>query len=149
VGAGEAKDKMISLTKKIRFCAAHWLNSPELSPEENKRIYGKDNNPDRHGHNYELEVTVEGEVNPKTGLVMNLVDLKKILIDEIYDKVDHRDLTSDVDFLQDVLPSSENLVIVFWSRIQNSLPGHVRLAKVRLYETDTGWVTYVGPSSGE
>ena len=135
---------MIYLTKKIRFSAAHWLNSPHLTPEENKSIYGKDNNPDRHGHNYELEVTVKGEVNPKTGLVMNLVELKKILVDEIYVKVDHKDLTQDVDFLKEILPTSENLACVFWKRIESRLPSHVLLDTVKLFETDTGWVTYTG-----
>jgi len=135
---------MISITKAIKFSAAHWLNSPHLSPEENKKIYGKDNNPDRHGHNYVLEVTVSGGIDPKTGIVMNLVDLKKILIEEIYNQVDHRDLTTDVEFLKDVIPTSENLTVVFWDRIEKKIPANATLKTVRLYETDSGWVTYEG-----
>jgi len=135
---------MISITKKIRFSAAHWLNNPELTAEENSKLFGKDNNPDRHGHNYVLEVTVKGKQDPASGMVMNLIDLKKILIEEIYNKVDHRDLTVDVDFLKDINPTSENLTLVFWDIIEKKLPSGVRLDAVRIYETDTGWVTYEG-----
>ena len=133
---------MITITRSIKFSAAHWLNSPHLTPEENKKFYRKDNNPDRHGHNYVVEASVTGELDPKTGMVMNLVDLKKILIEEIYDKVDHRDLTTDVDFLKDIIPTSENLAIAFWNRIEKKLPQNISLDSVRVYETDSGWVTY-------
>lgn len=135
---------MITITKSIKFSAAHWLNSPDLSPEENKRIYGKDNNPDRHGHNYTVEATVKGKVDPKTGMVMNLNDLKKIMMEEIYEKVDHRDLTTDVDFLKNIVPTSENLAMAFWRQIEKKLPKNVALDNVKVYETETGWVTYTG-----
>ncbi len=135
---------MIYITKSIKFSAAHWLSSPHLTPEENKRVYGKDYNPDRHGHNYVLEVTVKGEPDPKTGMVMNLVELKRVLIDEIFNKVDHRDLTADVEFLKGIIPTSENLSVTFWKLIEKRLPSHVTLDSVRLFETDSGWVTYKG-----
>jgi 6-pyruvoyltetrahydropterin/6-carboxytetrahydropterin synthase len=135
---------MISITKSIKFSAAHWLNSPHLTPEENQQTYGKDNNPDRHGHNYVLEATVTGKVNPQTGIVMNLVELKQILMEEVYDKVDHRDLSADVPMLDGVIPTSENLTLVFWEKIKARLPENTALENVRLYETDSGWVTYSG-----
>ena len=138
---------MIYITKAIKFSAAHWLSSPHLSPEENKRVYGKDHNPDRHGHNYVLEVTVKGKPDPRTGMVMNLVELKKILMEEIYNKVDHRDLTADVDFLNNIIPTSENLAVTFWSLIGKKLPQNVELDTVRLFETDSGWVTFRGTES--
>ena len=135
---------MIYITKTIKFSSAHWLSSPHLSPEENKKTYGKDYNPDRHGHNYILEVTVKGEPDPRTGMVMNLVDLKKIMVEEIFNKVDHRDLTTDVEFLKDVIPTSENLSVKFWELIEKRLPSNVVLDSVRLFETDSGWVTFRG-----
>jgi 6-pyruvoyltetrahydropterin/6-carboxytetrahydropterin synthase len=134
---------MIAVTKKIEFSAAHWLSSPRLSPEENRRVYGKDHNPDRHGHNYVLEVTVKGEPDPRTGLLMNFRDLKKLLMEEVYDKADHRDL-SGADFLKGAVPTAENLAVAFWGCLARKLPPGVALDTVRLYETETGWVTYRG-----
>lgn len=132
---------MITITKAINFSAAHWLNNPALSPEENRKIFGPDNDPARHGHNYRLEVTVAGEIDPHTQMVMNLIDLKQLLMTEIYDAVDHKDLTEDVDFLKGIIPTAENLVTVFWKRIEPKLPRGVKLEQIRLYETATGWVT--------
>ena len=85
-----------------------------------------------------------GDVNPKTGIVMNLVELKQILMEEVYEKVDHRDLSSDVPMLGGIIPTSENLTVVFWEKIKKRLPENAALESVRLYETDSGWVTYAG-----
>lgn len=136
----------VQLTRKAVFSAAHRLYSPHLSEEENQDIYRKCGNPHGHGHTYRLEVTIEGEIDPRTGMLMNLEDLDQVIETEIISKVDHQHLNYDVPFLHDVIPTIENLVVVFWSLLESKFPPGA-LRKVVLWETDKSYVTYFGPSS--
>lgn len=136
----------VQITRRAHFCAAHRLHSPHFSDEENRRIYGKCNNPFGHGHNYWMDVTVEGEVDPKTGMVINLFDLKDIIEREIVEPVDHHNLNEDVEMMNGIIPTIENMVVRFWEVLSNALPQHVRLVRLHIQETDKNSVTYFGPS---
>lgn len=134
---------MLYITKTVTFSASHRLFNPEFSDEENERIFDKCNNFYGHGHNYKLEVTVAGELNPQTGYIIDLKILKKILQDEIISKVDHKHLNHDVDFLKGIIPTVENLTIVFWKLLENKFPNG-KLHLIRLYETENSFVEYFG-----
>jgi 6-pyruvoyltetrahydropterin/6-carboxytetrahydropterin synthase len=134
---------MIYVTKKIEFSAAHRLFNPELTDKLNDEIFDKCNNYNGHGHNYLLEITVAGNPNPKTGYVIDLKKLKKIIINEIISKVDHKHLNYDVDFLRGIIPSAENLVVSFWKILENKIT-EGNLYKIRLYETQNSYVEYFG-----
>lgn len=134
---------MLYITKILQFSATHRLYNPELSDAENFILYDKCSNLHGHGHNYKLEVTVAGEADPIAGYVMDLKKLKKIITDVVIDKVDHKNLNMDVDFLKGIIPTCENLCIVFWNELASQLPS-VKLYKIRLYETDTSFVEYFG-----
>lgn len=134
---------MIYVTRKVEFCASHRLNNPELSDSENRRIFGICNNPNGHGHNYVLEVTVAGEIDPKTGMVINLTHLKALVDKEIVKKVDHKNLNHDAPFLKGVIPTAENLAIRFWEVLAPKIkPGG--LHEVKLYESEKNFVVYRG-----
>ncbi len=134
---------IVSITRLLRFNAAHRVFNPALSDEENNRLFGKCNNPNWHGHNYTLEVTVEGEVEPKTGFVVNLADVKKVVEREIVDVVDHKNLNLDVPFMAGTIPSTENLVLACW-RLLAPKVAPARLAKLKLWETENHYVEYDG-----
>lgn len=134
---------MVYLTRKVNFSAAHRLFNPDFTDEENERIYDKCNNPNWHGHNYTLEVTIKGEINPRTGYVTDLKNLKKIINDEIINKVDHKNLNLDVDFLQGVIPTLENLVVAFWNILKPKII-EGELFKIKLYETENNFIEYFG-----
>ena len=136
----------VELTRRTHFAAAHRLHSPHLTDEENCRIYGACNNPHGHGHNYYLEVTIEGEPDPKTGMIINLTELDSLIDRELIDRVDHHHFNYDVPFTQDVIPTVENLVVVFWNILASRLPG-VKLKRIRLWESDNNSAAYSGPSS--
>jgi 6-pyruvoyltetrahydropterin/6-carboxytetrahydropterin synthase len=131
------------VTRRVHFSAGHRLHNPDLSDDENRETYGLCNNPTGHGHNYDLEVTVEGEVNPETGYVMDLKRLKLLLEREVLADVDHANLNLDVDWLSGVIPTTENLAVAIWGRLEGGLPG-VTLVAVRLWETDRNSVEYRG-----
>jgi 6-pyruvoyltetrahydropterin/6-carboxytetrahydropterin synthase len=125
---------MVYLTRKIEFSASHHYHNPAMSPEENKRVFGKCNNPHGHGHNYTLEVTVAGEPDPTTGMVLDLKELKEILEREITQRMDHRHLNYEVPELTGQIPTCENISRVIWNLLEPKITqGH--LHKVRLYET--------------
>ena len=125
---------MVYLTRKLEFSASHLYHNPALSAEENKRIFGKCNNPHGHGHNYTLEVTVAGEPDPITGMVLDLKELKEILEREITQRMDHRFLNYEVAELKGQIPTCENIARVIWKLLEPKISkGH--LHKVRLYET--------------
>lgn len=134
---------IVSITRLVRFNAAHRVYNPSLSDEENQRLFGKCNNPNWHGHNYTLEVTVEGEVETKTGFVVNLADIKKIVEREIVDVIDHKNLNLDVPFMSGTIPSTENLVLACW-RILAPAVAPARLSKLKLWETENQYVEYDG-----
>jgi len=104
----------VTVTRRLRFNAAHRVHNPELSDAENSRLFGKCNNPNWHGHNYTLDVSVEGDIDPKTGYVYDLSQLKKIVEREIIDIVDHKNFNLDVPFMKGVIPTSENIITAFW-----------------------------------
>ena len=131
---GEKIRDMVYLTRKIEFSASHVYHSPALSEEENRRIFGKCNNPHGHGHNYTLEVTVEGEPDPVTGMVLDLKELKVILEREITERMDHRFLNYEVAELKGQIPTCENIARVIWKLLEPKIT-QGRLHKVRLYES--------------
>ncbi|TAK56914.1 MAG: 6-carboxytetrahydropterin synthase [Bacteroidetes bacterium] len=134
---------MVLLTRKEHFCASHRLYNPKFSDGQNLRIYGKCAYPNGHGHNYELDVTVAGEVDPETGMILDLKELSDIIKKEITDKVDHKHLNMDIDFLRDVIPTAENLAIVFWNILAPKIPKG-KLYSLRVYETPTNYAEYRG-----
>ncbi|HEX6884255.1 MAG TPA: 6-carboxytetrahydropterin synthase [Planctomycetota bacterium] len=138
---------IVSITRREEFSAAHRLHSPALSDEENRRLYGVCNNPNGHGHNYELEVTVRGEVPGTTGMVMNLTDLMRILRERILPQVDHKHLNHDVPFLEGIIPTAENVAVALWREIEPELRSFAgcRLHRVRLFESRNSYVDYLGP----
>jgi len=134
---------VLYLTKRVRFSASHRLHSPELSDEENRRVYGLCNNPNGHGHNYTLDVTLAGPADPRTGMIMDLKKIGDLVEAMIVKDVDHRHLNLDVPFLAGVIPTVENLARVFWKRLQPAFPLG-SLHEIRLAETDSSWVVYRG-----
>ena len=127
-------DLKIELGLRYRFAASHRLHTPQLSEEENCRVFGKCNNPHGHGHNYTLEVTVAGEPDPITGMVLDLKDLKAILEREIMGRMDHRFLNYEVPELKGQIPTCENIARTIWKLLEPKItPG--RLHKIRLYES--------------
>lgn len=136
---------MIYITRKEHFNAAHKLHNPNWSEEQNNEVFGKCANPNWHGHNYNLFVTVKGNVNPDTGYSVNLKDLSAIIRTYITDKLDHKNLNLDVPFLKGLMPSTENVAIAIWKEL---LP-HVnaldcKLHSIKLYETENNFVEYFG-----
>jgi len=132
------------ISRKVEFCASHRLHSPAFSDEENAKLYGRCNNPNGHGHNYVLEVTVSGPIEAKTGMVMDLKALKDLLDREIINRVDHKNLNVDVDFMRGVIPTAENILVLFWDLVQDKLPTGCRLYEMRLWETDNNLAIYRG-----
>lgn len=135
----------VRVTRRAHFSSAHRLFRADWSEERNTEVFGDCSNPNWHGHNYELEVTVEGPVDPITGFVMNLKDLRDALQVRVVDDVDHRNLNTEVSWLRGVNPSTENLAVAIWDRIADALPSGVRLARVALRETPNNSVEYLGP----
>ncbi|MBI5809088.1 MAG: 6-carboxytetrahydropterin synthase [Ignavibacteriales bacterium] len=134
---------MIFVTRREVFSASHRLYNPNLTDEENEAIFDKCNNFNGHGHNYVLEVVVAGEVNPKTGYVIDLKKLKSIIIENIIKKVDHKNLNLDVDFLKDKIPTAENIAIGIWEQLENKIT-EGKLYSVKIYETENNYVEYKG-----
>jgi 6-pyruvoyltetrahydropterin/6-carboxytetrahydropterin synthase len=134
---------MIYVTRRAEFSASHYYHNPALSPEENLRIFGKCNNPHGHGHNYTLEVTVAGELDPKTGMVLDLKDLKKLVESEVMEAMDHRFLNKEVPVFSSTLPTTENIAVEIWSRLAPKLRNG-KLHRIRLYETPDLYVDYFG-----
>jgi len=139
----------VEITRREEFSASHRLHSPELSDEENRVLYGPCNNRNGHGHNYELEVTVRGGIPSRTGMVMNLTDLMRILREEILPEVDHKHLNHDVPFLEGGIPTAENIAVALWDRIEPKIERFegCRLHRIRLYESRNSFVDYLGSSS--
>ncbi|CEG71928.1 hypothetical protein G6F70_001534 [Rhizopus microsporus] len=139
------------ITRTQSFSAAHRLHSKQLSNEENQLLYGKCNHPNFHGHNYKVEITLRGEVNPITGMVMNLVDLKECIKLAIMDPLDHKNLDLDVEFFHKRPSTAENLAIFIWWNFQYHFlkndawrSSSAKLYKVKLYETEHNVIEYMG-----
>mgnify|MGYP002725483696 FL=1 len=134
---------MPKITKIFYFCAAHRYWNPKWDENENYRIFGDDIR--LHGHNYELEVTVTGPLNPETGFVVNLMDLNSLVNERIVDKLDHSQIEKDIVWFKGKQPSTENLTIFIWQEISSGLPENVTLYRIRLQETPTIFTEYYGP----
>lgn len=133
------------MTRRFHFSASHRLFRNNLSDEENLKIFGKCSNKNGHGHNYVLEVTVEGEPDSDTGYVMDLSELKQVVESELIVKVDHKNLNLDVDFLRGVIPTAENIVSKCWNVIESKINKERRkLYKMKLFETENNIVEYKG-----
>lgn len=136
---------MIYITRKEHFNAAHRLYREDYSDEKNLEVFGKCSNPNWHGHNYELFVTVKGEPDPETGFVINLKTLSEIMIKRVVDKLDHRNINLEVDFMSGKLASSENLAISIWEQLEEPVKAAgAQLHCVKLFETERNFVEYYG-----
>lgn len=142
---------MVHLTRRYRFSAAHRLHNQALSVEENESLYGKCNNPKGHGHEYVLEVTVAGEVDANTGMVMDLGVLDRLVEREILDRFDHMHLNLDVENFRTRVPTTENLCVEIYNSLGQNFPNGrpsgsgARLERVRLEETRSNFFEYEGP----
>ena len=133
----------VTINRKAHFNAAHRLNNPNWSDEKNREVFGKCSNPNYHGHNYELIVSVKGEVDPESGFVMNLDVLRKIIEDEVEEYLDHKNLNLDIEYFKTINPTAENIVVLIWNRIRAKLDNDLEL-KVTLFETPRNYVEYEG-----
>ncbi len=134
------------VTKSVEFAAAHRLYREDWSETKNTEVFGACANPFGHGHNYRLEVTVEGDRDPETGMVLHFSQLKRILHECVVLPLDHRHMNHDVVFMSGILPTSENLVVILWERLSAALTSETfRLHSLRLNSTDRNWVDYFGP----
>lgn len=134
-------NKKVAVFRWGHFNAAHRLHNPDWSAEKNKEVFGVCNNPNFHGHNYELVVKVTGEVDPNTGFVINLFDLKSIIDREIEHRFDHKNLNLDCPEFKELLPSAENVCLVIWDILRAQIDIKYDLS-VRLYETPRNYVEY-------
>lgn len=139
---------MIYISRDAHFCAAHKLYNEKWSKKKNEEIYGACANENWHGHNFDMTVTVKGSINPETGFVINFKDLKKIIRVEILEKVDHKNLNLDVDFMKGKMPSCEVLIVEFWKilepKIKKMTDGSCRLHCIKLKETNNNYAEYYG-----
>jgi 6-pyruvoyltetrahydropterin/6-carboxytetrahydropterin synthase len=134
---------MVTVTRKAHFSAAHRLFNPAWSDQRNAEVFGKCSNPNGHGHNYVIEVAVEGEPSPETGMVIDLKRLATIIDEEIIEAVDHKHFNVDVEFMRGVVPTAENIAVAFW-RILEPKIREGRLVSITLYESDQNFVEYRG-----
>jgi 6-pyruvoyltetrahydropterin/6-carboxytetrahydropterin synthase len=134
---------MVYLTRKAEFAASHYYHNPAFSAEENARIFGKCNNPNGHGHNYTIEVTVKGDVDPKSGFVVDLKRLKDVMSREVLDAFDHRFLNKEVPEFFTQIPTTENIAVAIWHRLSPKLK-LAELHRVRVYETPDLFVDFYG-----
>ena len=134
---------MIQITKRVDFSASHRLYNPDWDFDKNEEVFDKCNNPNGHGHNYILEVTIKGNPDPDTGYVYDLKKLKLLLKEKVVSKLDHKHLNKDVDFLQGVIPTVENIAVLIWRILEPEI-ANGKLYKIKLNETPDSWVEYYG-----
>ncbi|MBV9769164.1 MAG: 6-carboxytetrahydropterin synthase [Bryobacterales bacterium] len=138
------------ITRRAEFSASHVCAQPTLSLAQNKQLYGAAANPNGHGHNYILEVTLEGEPDPVTGMIFDLKTLKEVIQQTVIDPMDHRFLNYEVPPFDKIIPTTENVAAEIWRRLEPRLQGGLaRLRNVRLYETEDLYVDYAGIETGE
>jgi 6-pyruvoyltetrahydropterin/6-carboxytetrahydropterin synthase len=134
---------VVTVTRRLQFNGAHRVHNPALSDEENSRLFGKCNNPNWHGHNYTLDVSVRGPVEDRTGYVIDLAVLKRIVEERAVDLIDHRNFNLDVPFMHGVIPTSENIIVAIWRELEPAVhPG--TLSRLVLWETPNNYVEYTG-----
>lgn len=131
----------VAVSRKEHFNAAHRLHNPNWSDEMNQRVFGKCNNPNYHGHNYEIIVTLIGEPNPETGYVFDMKELSDIIRDNVTGKLDHKNLNLDTEYFKDLNPTAENIAIIIWRILRQRIDTKYEL-KVRLFETERNIVDY-------
>ena len=131
----------IAVFRKAHFNAAHRLHNPNWSDEKNQAVFGKCNNPNYHGHNYDLEVKVTGELDPETGYVVDMKILKDLIKEYVEDRFDHKNLNLDTDDFKNLNPTAENIAVVIWNLLRAKLAPELEL-KIRLYETERNFVEY-------
>jgi 6-pyruvoyltetrahydropterin/6-carboxytetrahydropterin synthase len=136
---------VLTITRRATFAAAHRLYRAAWDDEHNADVFGRCANPGGHGHNYVLEVTIGGEVDPETGMIADLTWVKEVMDRYVIDHVDHRNLNLDVEFLRDIVPTAENLACAFWSRLVRPISERARLVRVRVQETENNVATYEEP----
>lgn len=138
-------NELVHITRREHFSAAHRLFLPEFSEEENNRVFGKCSNPNWHGHNYILYVTIKGHVDPKTGLIIHLRQVSKLIEEKILNRIDHRNLNIEVDFLKGKVPTSENVAIGIWNELEQDVRnlGGI-LHCIRLEQSENNIVEYFG-----
>lgn len=134
----------VRVTRRVHWNSAHRLYRADWSDQENARVFGECSNPHWHGHNYEMDVTVSGPVDPETGYVLDLKILKDILEERVVSDLDHRNLNVQVPWLHGMNPTTENLVVAIWKRIVDRLPEGLRLVRIVLWETPRNYVEYTG-----
>jgi 6-pyruvoyltetrahydropterin/6-carboxytetrahydropterin synthase len=135
---------MVYLTRLEHFNAAHKLYNPSWSKEKNEEVFGECANENWHGHNFELYVTVKGEPDKNSGFIMDAKQLSNIINTYVIEKLDHKNLNLDVEFLQDKICSTENLIIEIWKQLQPHIPENILLHSLKLYETPRIYVEYFG-----
>jgi len=133
----------ITICRKSHFNSAHKLYNNTWSKEKNLKVFGKCSYENFHGHNYELIVKLYGEINEDTGMLMDLSDLKKIIKDEVEDKLDHKNLNLDIDYFKDKITSTENLAIYIWNKLNDAINIECKLTVI-LYETPRNFVEFSG-----
>ena len=133
----------ITVSRKAHFNAAHRLHNKNWSDEKNQKVFGKCNYQNYHGHNYELIVSVTGKINPETGYVIDMGELKKIIKNEIEERLDHKNLNLDVPYFSNTIPSAENICIYIYDILRDNIDSQFKLS-VRLYETPRNFVEYSG-----
>jgi 6-pyruvoyltetrahydropterin/6-carboxytetrahydropterin synthase len=136
---------IVTVTRRAHFSSAHRLHRDDWSEEKNLAVFGDCANPNWHGHNYELVISVRGPVDPETGFVMDLKVLKDVIQKRVVADVDHKNLNLEVPWMSGVNPSTENLAVAVWDRIAPELPPHVALVSVLIQETRHNSVEYLGP----
>ena len=134
----------VRITRRMHFCAAHRLHRTDWSDERNQEVFRSCANPNWHGHNYELDVTVEGPVDPDTGYVMDLKQLRDLVQEDVIAGVDHANLNLDVGWLDGIIPTTENVVVAMWRRLRGRMPPEVELVKLVLWETPRNRAEYSG-----
>jgi 6-pyruvoyltetrahydropterin/6-carboxytetrahydropterin synthase len=133
----------VTVTRRLQFNAAHRVHNPALSDEENARLFGKCNNPNGHGHNYMLDVSVRGTIDARSGYVIDLSVLKRIVEERIVSKVDHKHFNLDVEFMRGVNPTSENIIVALWRELEPAVRP-AKLVRLVLWETTNNYVEYTG-----
>ncbi|MDW3648015.1 MAG: 6-carboxytetrahydropterin synthase [Bacteroidia bacterium] len=131
----------VAVYRKAHFNAAHRLHNPDWSDEMNQRVFGKCNNPNYHGHNYDLEVKIVGEVDTRTGYVMDMKELKDLINEHILERFDHKNLNLDTEEFKSLNPTAENIAVVIWNILDKQLRDELQLT-IRLYETERNFVEY-------
>tara|TARA_B100001287_G_scaffold187684_1_gene158457 strand:- start:3 stop:434 length:432 start_codon:yes stop_codon:yes gene_type:complete len=134
-------NKRISVIRKEHFNSAHRLHNPNWSDEKNASFYGKCNNPNYHGHNYNLEVTISGELNEESGYLIDMKYLSDIIKEEILNPFDHKNLNLDVEDFENLIPTAENMAIVMYNKLLNRIDNNLEI-KIKLYETERNAVIY-------